>query len=104
MNDQRELPGTPTFDDHLSEQAEDVVLQRVAELLEDMQVFGLAELADRWGVTKQRADELATGRLGQPWRVLRMGRMWTKDQVEDFEAGWVRKTGIHTPKPTPEKS
>lgn len=67
----------------------------LTERLATMQVFGLTELASRWSVSKQRADEIATKRLGEPWRTLRMGRIWSEKQVTDFEAGWVRKTGRH---------
>lgn len=67
--------------------------------IRDLNLFGIAELAKRWEVSKQRAEEIATLRLGVPYR-LKMGRIWTEDQVKDFEKGWVRRTGRHIiPKP-----
>lgn len=61
---------------------------------DDLKLYGISELADRWKVSKQRADEIASKRLPQPL-TLKMGRIWTELQVENFERGWVRKTGRH---------
>jgi hypothetical protein len=61
---------------------------------DDLTLYGISELAERWGVSKQRADEIATKRLPKPM-VLKMGRIWTEPQVKNFEKGWVRKTGRH---------
>jgi hypothetical protein len=71
------------------------VQRRLDELLNTIGVFGISELASRWGVSKQRADEIASTRLGAPWRVLAMGRIWNKKQVSAFEKTWVRKSGKH---------
>jgi hypothetical protein len=68
---------------------------RLDELLNTIAIFGIAELAERWKVSKQRADEIASTRLGEPWRVLAMGRIWNKKQVSAFERTWVRKSGQH---------
>jgi len=74
---------------------EDIVQGRLDELLSTLGVFGISELAQRWEVSKQRADEIASTRLGPPWRVLAMGRIWNKRQVSAFEKTWVRKSGQH---------
>lgn len=74
---------------------EDQIEQRLDEQLNTIGIFGISELAERWGVSKQRADEIASTRLGPPWRVLKMGRIWNKKQVADFEKTWVRKSGRH---------
>jgi hypothetical protein len=57
-------------------------------------LYGISELAERWGVSKQRADEIATKRLPAPIKLM-MGRIWTEPQVQNFEKTWVRKTGRH---------
>lgn len=75
--------------------AEDDVQRRLDEQLNTLGVFGISELAERWGVSKQRADEIASQRLGPPWRTLKMGRIWNKKQVSAFEKTWVRKSGHH---------
>lgn len=74
---------------------EDDVQRRLDEQLNTLGVFGISELAERWGVSKQRADEIASTRLGEPWRILKMGRIWNKKQVAAFEKTWVRKSGHH---------
>lgn len=81
-----------------TEQFEDIIQQRVSEVLESMEVLGVAELANRWGVKKQRADQIATKYLPKPWRHLAMGRTWTEFQVKEFERTWKRKSGIHVDK------
>lgn len=62
--------------------------------LDTITLYGISELAERWSVSKQRADEIATKRLSTPL-TLKMGRIWTEAQVEEFEKHWVRKTGRH---------
>lgn len=76
-------------------QVEDLVQERVEKALKNLKVLGIAELATRWKVTKQRADQLANKSLPEPWRRPAMGRLWTEQQIEDFEKTWKRKTGIH---------
>jgi hypothetical protein len=76
------------------------VQRRLDDLLNNIGVFGISELASRWGVSKQRADEIASTRLGEPWRVLAMGRIWNKKQVSAFEKTWVRKSGQHIHPPS----
>lgn len=78
------------------EQGEALIQERTDKLLGEMKIFGVSELAQRWDVSKQRADEIATKRLGTPWRHLKMGRMWSEAQVKEFEKTWVRKSGHHT--------
>lgn len=89
MEDQHAPAASP------EETPEDDVQRRLDELLNTIGVFGISELASRWGVSKQRADEIASTRLGEPWRVLAMGRIWNKKQVSAFEKTWVRKSGKH---------
>jgi len=67
--------------------------------MENAKVFGVAELAQRWGVTKQRAEQIASKRLGTPWRTLMMGRLWNEAQVKNFEKKWPRKSGLHIDSP-----
>lgn len=78
-----------------TEQFEDIIQQRITDTLESMQVYGVAELAERWGVKKQRADQIATKYLAEPWRSPKMGRLWTEFQVQEFERDWARQTGVH---------
>lgn len=78
-----------------TEQFEDIIQQRITEAMDSLRVFGVAELAERWGVKKQRADQIASKYLPAPWRTLKMGRTWTEFQVREFEQNWVRKTGVH---------
>ncbi len=85
----------PVLDPTADEQLEDLLTERLATALEGLHVYGLSELSERWGVSRQRADEIASKRLGTPWRTLRMGRIWSDEQVTEFEARWVRKTGRH---------
>lgn len=62
----------------------------------ELELYGIAELAKRWGVKKQRADTLSK-RMTAP-KVLACGRIWTGDQVRAFEKTWTRKTGVHVGK------
>lgn len=65
-------------------------------------ILGLAELALRWHVTKQRVAELTEKRLPH-WKKLACGRIWLLSEVEKFEETWTRRSGIHiTPKDEPE--
>jgi hypothetical protein len=50
---------------------------------QELRLYGVAELAERWGVTKQRASELAS-RMDEPFR-LACGRIWTNWQVLAYE-------------------
>lgn len=92
MEDQHVPAASP---EEPEEPADDAVQRRLDEQLNTIGIFGISELADRWGVSKQRADEIASTRLGPPWRVLKMGRIWNKKQVAAFEKMWVRKSGHH---------
>jgi hypothetical protein len=75
--------------------------ERRTALPED-DVLGLAELAERWHVTKQRVAELTDRRL-PPWRRLKCGRIWLLSEVQEFEKTWTRLSGIHvTSKGDPE--
>lgn len=63
------------------------------------ELYGVTELAVRWGVSRQRASELtydqvSARRLGPPAE-LRCGRVWTARQIKAFEAKWTRETGVH---------
>lgn len=89
MEDQHAPVRPPT------EQFEDIIQQRINDAVESLEVYGVAELADRWGVTKQRVDQIASKWMGNPWRRMKMGRVWTLAQVQAFEEQWARKTGIH---------
>jgi uncharacterized small protein (DUF1192 family) len=71
------------------------IQRRLDRQLDNLVVFGVAELSERWGVSKQRVDEIASTRLGKPWRRLAMGRIWHKKQITEFEKTWVRKSGRH---------
>lgn len=62
--------------------------------LATVQVLGLSELAKRWGVSKQRVDEITSARCPH-WRKLDCGRIWLMHEVEAFEETWTRKTGVH---------
>lgn len=53
----------------------------------DMELYGIAELAKRWGVTKQGASKVAA-RMTAP-KVLACGRIWHLDQILAYE----KKTG-----------
>ncbi|MGI8753349.1 MAG: helix-turn-helix transcriptional regulator [Acidimicrobiales bacterium] len=55
-----------------------------------MDLVGLAEIADLFGVSRQRADQLArqTG-FPQPEAVLQGGRIWKREDIE----AWARETG-----------
>lgn len=78
-----------------TEQFEDIIQQRIAEAMDSLVVFGIAELAERWDIKKQRADQIASRYLPPPWRHLKMGRLWSESQVREFESRWARKSGIH---------
>lgn len=63
------------------------------------QLYGVSELAERWGTSRQRASEITTdqvsrGRLGPP-ADLKCGRVWTARQIREFEEKWPRETGRH---------
>lgn len=65
----------------------------------ELVLFGIGELAERWEVTRQRAGQITTlyvgkGLLGPPVE-LKSGRIWTEDQILEFEKKWVRKSGRH---------
>lgn len=62
--------------------------------LSEVQVLGLKELAKRWGVSKQRVDEITAQRIPH-WRKLDCGRIWLLHEVEEFERTWTRRTGVH---------
>lgn len=62
----------------------------------ELELYGIAELAARWSVTKQAASKFAR-RMTAP-KVLACGRIWTGDQVRAFEKTWTRKTGVHVGK------
>lgn len=53
------------------------------------ELYGVAELAKRWGVTKQAVSK-ATRRMPEPAN-LSCGRVWTLDQVLEFEQRTGRK-------------
>jgi hypothetical protein len=65
------------------------------------ELYGVSELAERWGISRQRAfqittDQVARGRLGPPAE-LKCGRVWTLRQIQEFEAKRSRETGKHLP-------
>lgn len=65
------------------------------------ELYGVSELAARWGVSRQRADQIVTkqvarSRLGPPAE-LKCGRVWTADQILKFEQHWVRESGKRIP-------
>lgn len=62
--------------------------------IDSVNVLGLAELAQRWGISKQRVDEVVTKRL-PPWKRLSCGRLWLEPDIRRFEATWTRRTGVH---------
>lgn len=54
----------------------------------DVQMLGSSELAERWGITRQRVYQIAENpRLGRP-KQLACGRVWLLSQVVAFEE-WV---------------
>lgn len=61
--------------------------------LNTVEVLGLSELSKRWGVTKQRVDEI-TKRVPHRWK-LDCGRIWLKHDIEEFEKTWTRTAGVH---------
>lgn len=73
----------------LAEEAEPVLYD-----LDEVQVLGLSELAKRWKVSKQRVDEITAKRCPH-WRKVDCGRIWLLHKIEEFEATWTRKTGVH---------
>jgi hypothetical protein len=62
--------------------------------LREVQVLGLSELSKRWGVSKQRASEIAEQRCPH-WRKVGCGRIWLLHEVEEFEKTWSRQPSIH---------
>ena len=66
--------------------------------LSTVEVIGLAELAERWGVTKQRVDEI-TRRVPHRWK-LNCGRIWLVHEIEAFEKTWTRAAGVHVRRPS----
>lgn len=64
-----------------------------------VEVLGLVELAERWRVTRQRVNQIASSERLPFWRELRCGRIWLLSDVEAFEKGWTRRTGVHVKKP-----
>lgn len=65
------------------------------------ELYGVAELAARWKVSRQRASEITfnaveRGRLGPPAE-LKCGRVWTHRQIHEFETKWPRESGRHLP-------
>jgi hypothetical protein len=59
----------------------------------ELELYGVAELAARWGITKQAASKVAS-RIPGP-KVLACGRIWTGDQIREHEKSWTRRTGVH---------
>jgi hypothetical protein len=63
----------------------------------ELKLYGVAELAARWKVTRQRASQITSdnvhkGRMAPPIE-LKCGRIWTEDQILEFEKNWERKSG-----------
>lgn len=71
---------------------------RLADL-NTLEIIGLNELSQRWGISKQRVSEITNERCPY-WRKLDCGRVWLMDDIRKFERTWKRKTGVHV---TPRK-
>lgn len=57
-------------------------------------LLGVAELAERLGVTKQRASDLAKGAsFPKPLEVLASGPVWAESTVTRYVATWIRRPG-----------
>lgn len=55
-------------------------------------LVGLAELALRWGASRQRAHQLTDDEsFPEPVLSLRMGRVWHEDDVREWEAATGRE-------------
>ena len=58
------------------------------------EMMGVAEVASRLNVSKQRVDELRrAGRLPEPLIELRAGPIWPRPAIERFIEAWSRKPG-----------
>ena len=58
------------------------------------QLMGVAEIAERLGVSKQRVSELARGQnFPRPVIALAAGPVWLASSIEGFVASWPRKAG-----------
>jgi len=55
-----------------------------------LELFGIAELAARWGIKKQGAAKRAE-KMSKPQR-LHCGPVWTLEQVEEFEKNYSGRT------------
>lgn len=58
------------------------------------EMFGVSEVAEFLGVSKQRVSELReTGRLPEPLSELRAGPVWPRPTIERFLERWARRPG-----------
>lgn len=58
------------------------------------ELVGIAETAERLGVTRQRASQLQAHRdFPEPVQVLRSGPVWRLDDLTRFVDGWDRRGG-----------
>jgi hypothetical protein len=51
----------------------------------ELELYGVSELAARWGITRQGAAKFARNNLSLP-KELACGPVWTGDQVREYEA------------------
>lgn len=57
-------------------------------------LLGITDIANRLGITRQRADELTrTAAFPDALGATSSGRVWTAESIDRFEAHWERKPG-----------